>query len=409
MVTLDGAPDLTNVTTDGTSVLWMQTSTGRQFFTINAKDNGADTVTLDDAPAGTTTGRTWGIGGKRQTIDETNSRLLFTADLKASWIVSIEYTGTNYTVSSNIACVTQNYTIRGNDAANLTCLEATHNGTLMTMPSNGAYVGFIQNLKFINTNVTKSSGYGLDVNNWQGNIVNCQFGSYTASEALYQGIHFTESAYMLGCDVVNCESTGVSLGSLSAVLDTCYICDNGLHGISGNEGPARFMNCIIADNAQHGLVGDALVPRALHNCTFEGNGSDGLRITYGAAGAAPLSLVGNIFSNNGGYGADVVTATGVNIMIRNNNYYNNTSGARNNVPTGTDDTTLDPQYTAAASGDYRVGANMKGKGWPPGGGKMTPLNRTPSYLDNGASQREESVGTPNYGDIYVECSEAALV
>ena len=53
--TLDGSPDLSGVSTDGPHVIWVDTSTGRKFFTINAVNDGANTVTVDDAPAETTT------------------------------------------------------------------------------------------------------------------------------------------------------------------------------------------------------------------------------------------------------------------------------------------------------------------------------------------------------------------
>jgi len=88
--TLDGTPNLSGVATDGSHVIWVQTSTGRQFFTINAVDDGANTVTVDDAPAGTTTGLTWGLGGKRQTVGNTDSRLLFSTDAKAGWTITLE-------------------------------------------------------------------------------------------------------------------------------------------------------------------------------------------------------------------------------------------------------------------------------------------------------------------------------
>src|SRR5688500_18477061 len=66
--TLDGSPDLSGVVA-GTAILYVATSTGRKFFDITSVDDGANTVTVVTAPAGTATGLTWAIGGKRATFD----------------------------------------------------------------------------------------------------------------------------------------------------------------------------------------------------------------------------------------------------------------------------------------------------------------------------------------------------
>ena len=89
VVTLDGSPDLSGFDADE-DVLWLQTSTGRQFFDLSSVDDTAKTVTCVDAPAGTASGLTWGIGGKRATLEDINSRLLFSDDAKAGWTAELE-------------------------------------------------------------------------------------------------------------------------------------------------------------------------------------------------------------------------------------------------------------------------------------------------------------------------------
>src|SRR5882762_753979 len=63
-------PDLSGVATDGSAIIWIGSSSGRQFSKITAVDNtvGVKTVTVAVAFANTESGKSWGIGGKRLTL-----------------------------------------------------------------------------------------------------------------------------------------------------------------------------------------------------------------------------------------------------------------------------------------------------------------------------------------------------
>lgn len=66
-------------------LLWVQSSSGRQFSIIASVDS-ATQVTCDDTFDNTESGRTWAIGGKRATLDDASSRRLTSGDMGRTWI-----------------------------------------------------------------------------------------------------------------------------------------------------------------------------------------------------------------------------------------------------------------------------------------------------------------------------------
>lgn len=142
------------------------------------------------------------------------------------------------------------------------------------------------------------------------------------------------------------------------------------------------------DNAGDGAVSQWSESAQINSWTFEGNTGDGLDIDKDMQGY----VFSSIFSNNGGYGlnvsdGDYTGAFGTETFDY-NAFYNNTSGARNNIGAGDNDITTDPTYTNAAGDDYSVGTNMKAKGFP----SAFPSGNTTSYVDIGAVQRQEPAG-----------------
>jgi hypothetical protein len=96
---------VTGIDTTGVTVgdlLWVQSSSGLQFNIIASVDSSSQ-VTCDNLYQVTETGRTWAIGGKRQTIDNSDSRRLLgefnVQDLPAWAWVELE---TDQTVTSHI-------------------------------------------------------------------------------------------------------------------------------------------------------------------------------------------------------------------------------------------------------------------------------------------------------------------
>ncbi len=105
---------VTGINTTGVSsgdLLWVQSSSGRQFSIITTVDSGAQ-VTCDDNFDVTETGRTWAIGGKRATLE--NSQTLWengkqiprsileleTDQATSSYVLS--YVGIGHTIRSSV-------------------------------------------------------------------------------------------------------------------------------------------------------------------------------------------------------------------------------------------------------------------------------------------------------------------
>lgn len=402
VVTLDGSPDLSAVTTD--HILWLGTSTGRQFFTLSAVDDGADTVTTVDAPAGTATGLNWGIGGKRKTLDNADSRQLF-SDATSGWIVELEddqtLTSSALTVSANgtspspiqIVSDTPGTTRTITQSANTSCLDLT-----------GNYLA-LKWLKLQNSNVTKTSANGVRVSNAAGKaIVNCIIGD--ATNQLLNGIIRTSSSpkiQVYGCEIQHCTSRGIYLqgGAADVYMAYCYVHDNGSDGVAKPEG-SYFMatNSIFTDNGGDGVDVRASAWGYVVNCTFDGNTSAGL--TLDSAYATTHVIANNIFTNNGTYGL-VMDATITNAdaaIIDNNNFGTTGSGAGTNnssgatSPAGLDGgsvTSVNVTFTDPTNDDWSVDSGQAGLGYPDmnigAGGSASR-----SYIDLGAVQRQEPAG-----------------
>ncbi len=138
------------------------------------------------------------------------------------------------------------------------------------------------------------------------------------------------------------------------------------------------------------------------------------------------SVYGTVIINNTIYGASTPAGIGISgttahgIFVRNNiisylatgatwstqennshwdynNYYNNTTADRVNVPTGANDIDVDPGFVNAGTGDFRVGTGMKAVGFP---GTFVNMGLSAScigYTDMGAVQRIEPAATGGGG------------
>lgn len=138
-------------------------------------------------------------------------------------------------------------------------------------------------------------------------------------------------------------------------------------------GPSVFLSCVAANNtggSSHGFELTGVYCRVLQSVAYA-NGGDGIRISAGV-GAEP-GIFNTITVSNSGYGINssggVTFADGY--VMDYNAFYNNTTAARNLVPTGAHDVTLtgDP-FTNGAGGDFTLnntasaGAACRAAGFP---------------------------------------------
>lgn len=195
---------------------------------------------------------------------------------------------------------------------------------------------------------------------------------------------------------VNCEGfvTSGSFGSAFFLLNNssaigCRV-NGGSRGITVTEGLVK--GCLINGTTNRGITGTSsnIVDNTIDNCDvaiFENVTAEGdeIGLTYN-----------NIISNNN-IGKQLSNVLNPLTLAQDyNNYYNNTIDVTDDGVTednsykGQNSTALDPQYTNAGGGDYTIGTNLKGLGYP---GSIDSLNT--GYMDIGALQRQEPA-TPSY-------------
>lgn len=156
-VTLDGSPTLSGVATDGTHVLYLQTSTGRRFFTIVGVNDGADTVTVSEDIAGTASGLSWAIGGSCSSI---NSYLQ--ADVKDSWVIELE---SNLEVSSSLNFNIGTFTIKSDTDNLVRTIKGDSTDVIVLTPTADSKNITFQNVKITGEKSHPSRWYEFDGTN----------------------------------------------------------------------------------------------------------------------------------------------------------------------------------------------------------------------------------------------------
>lgn len=421
-VTLDGSPDLTNVATDGSHVIYLADSTAgaRNFGKITGKDNSAKTVTVADAFGTSLSGLSWAIGGKRASIAGTASKKLFdnnsaAGDAMPGWVVEMQ-SGHVETIAATFNfwrsgdTTSGPVTLRGaSGAATLPVLTFSNNGVMLAQYNDSLV---LRDFELRNSNATKTASAAVS---------RAANGSYLQCDGLRID-HATDRVWkaiagdwtnlsVRNCTIGNCASVGIDLeghSTLRILNNWVYSC--GGHGI--NLQGTGYYGAAIIGNIFHGNSGDGIriglgsnTPADyagvfLWGNTCNANSGDGIEIEganrdYSNA----LTCANNILSNNGAYGlncshgsASQALYDAVATLFFGNATYNNTSGAVNPAAlTIGEGATSDPSYVDAAGGNFSLGTNLKGLGYPLGGtlpiGKYSATN---SYVDPGAAQRQES-------------------
>jgi hypothetical protein len=393
-------PNLSGISTDGSAVLWLKTSSGRQFTIITAVNNSSKTVTVADLfniPSGSAVN--WAIGGKRATWSNTDSRKLF-SDVKNGWTVETE---TNQTLSSTAIMLSASQTgsspivVRGSTEH----VTLTKNNTSAHFEFSSLVSGIwtFEKLRFLNTSLNVGTAFSTGVSTLT--IKNCIFGSSTnklnrvinysgggdlrfmdceistASIAILLHTSGSRTMDIIGCWIHDCEgaaSSVIDIQSSSTIPTTWNIKDCIFDNIAGNA------ISISSSTASTQLMGN------IQNCTFDGC-AVGLKLN---GVYSKLCLLNNIFSNNTTAINAVAGQEAFTFGIDYNNFYNNGTD-RVNFPIGPNDTVLDPQYVNRTGNDYSIGTNLRALGFP-SSSQSIGLNqsRTNNFTDIGGAQRREA-------------------
>lgn len=428
-------PDLSGVATDGSAVIWIKSSSGLQYSKITAVNNtaGVKTVTVATAYANTEGSRTWGIGGKRATLDHVDSRTLIQSDVKAGWTISLEDDQTitsTLTPTSGGAAGTGWILVKGN-SVNRRTITCSANAASWTISSASANLWRYENVNFADSNGTKTSANAFNFSNsatvdfcW----VNCATDSTNKQLRFILRSANTVGHYVLvGCDVNNTTGTeAISITSSTQYLSAfcCTFRNNAGHGLVIDSGYyVDFTGCVFAANAGHGVklsesgtwlgFSSKFVANTFDGATGASSGIDASGIATNSLFVNNIIWANNIFSNNGtsgsAYGANVKsTAIQTPAYIGYNVYFGNRTSATLNWPTagtttlsGVNELTVDPGYTNASGGNFTVGTTVKALGFPdnvaataqaPNATIAGVASGTPTYVDIGAAQRIEGSG-----------------
>lgn len=403
-ITLTNSPDLSGVLTDGSAVIWIDTPSGRQFSKITAADDGADTVTTEDAfNIASGSACNYAIGGKRATWDHADSRTVF-ADAKPGWTIKIEdnqslASGSRIEVTASGSATGGRIVICGASASSRSVITQTGNAAVFNINSSSFLL--FRDLTLANSNGTKTSAEGFRFpSNTNVVIQNCVLGDQTNS--LRNGLRSVSGSplpFVEDCEIKYCTDAGISFASQLDVLG-CWIHDNASDGIAFS-GVTRVRKSRITGNGGDGLRATAFSGqlKASDN-TIHGNTGDGIDLSTNAACSTYLEIVNNQITGNGNYGIRGHADTdGHKWLVDYNNYGSggtaNTSGATLSVTAGPNSLNVDPGYTNAGSNDFSVGTTTQAKGYPGAGGTSGGAGQTgtTSYVDIGAAQRQESGGS----------------
>lgn len=228
-------------------------------------------------------------------------------------------------------------------------------------------------------------------------LVNCTVRNGTSGGITL--LHGQNASFVHGCYIIDCAGPGITVGNTTTGI--WFVCDNTIiDSMTGASGHGIQITCTTSTINTAGVH--------ITDCDFWNNAKAGIRYDY-TTGRMPTHFVANcIFVNNGTYGQSCATAgiiDGTQMVGRANAYYNNTSGARQNVAAGDGDVTLtgDP-FTSATGSDFSLnntsgaGAAARSAGWPARVGALGATAGT-GYKDIGPLQAQATAGggTVAYG------------
>ena len=369
---------VTGIDTTGVSsgdLLWVQSSSGRQFSIIFTVDSSTQ-VTCDDVFANTESGRTWAIGGKRATFDNADSRRIINEDSIEGWIVETE---TDQAITSTIN--------RTNDLGFIVIRGSGNTKKTITASSNfnGFYSSYrtytnIQNLKFVGSVNNTSTAI---VSGGTSRIRDCVFGDAGQntnflrgidSQGIYIGNYYADKCVLYGQGSTVANGKGLASGGYQDRgfrARNCFVKDF-YYGCYSGYRVSQITNVIVS-NATLGSY-SAATPLFADGCIFSQISSHAIQLNYSGfqkywhiesnAGTEERIWGVNIFRNIGG---DVFNGFNATSSPTESEYgygdsetcylYNASGFTGTNFPTVT--LTADP-FVDAAAGDFNLNADAGG-------------------------------------------------
>jgi hypothetical protein len=343
---------VTGINTAGVSsgdLLWVQSSSGRQFSIIATVDSGSQ-VTCDDNFDNTESGRTWAIGGKRATLDSVTSLFESNYSFQKTFELSLETDQNAGNLSPNGAMGVSIH-IKSSVPGVKRELMCTD-----TYPFyGGSWYLYDLSVKS-NYSGTRLLGRGsntatvLDV---YVRAYDCDFAdatyNFTSLNDYYRGfMHFYK------CNFKNFSSS-IWTQRQTVTFQDCYFSDNQSYIIAWNGAGSNSLhvnNCIFTNNANWMWLGRGLF-NGISDCVI--HGTTGTLMTSTTGGVHQQDFIRNcIFSDNSGSFTGAVSQNTLKLMncaFYNNANMNASSGSVYSY--GNIDLTADP-FVNAANGDFNI-------------------------------------------------------
>lgn len=331
--TTDGTAVVTGISTTGVTagdLLWVQTSSGRQFSIIASVDSGTQ-VTCDDTLS-VGLGQTWAIGGKRASFNNSDSRRLLFAysgsgDYKAGFVIETE---TDQTLTGSIGGnqgVSNGYwTVQGS-AGSRKKITITTNQRIFY------YAGNANGLKVKNLIFACSASSPTEhafVTRGSTVFENCEFGDGTNNHA--SGCVSDNFSDTLFRNCIFRTPKGIRNGNYSAtaVVDKCVF-ESSTKGIDLYGASSAFIQNSIFKGCTDGIYVSSYpgLGLAISNCIFSG-------CTTGVNATSSMA-----------------------VTCEDNAFHNCTTNITNMADSGTVSLTADP-FTDSAAGDYSLNTDAGG-------------------------------------------------
>lgn len=360
---------VTGITTTGVTagdLLWVQSSSGRQFSIIATVDSSTQ-VTCDDVFANTESSRTWAIGGKRATL--AGSQRIYddgsTADGDGDWIIELEdgYTETlSSTITLRVATGSMDggFILRGQSGSvTKPVLTFTNQGTSILFAASYATV---QNIELKNSATNTSSTVAFSSNSYIALPKIVDVDIHDPTDNYHHGFYVFASGgtgmVCENCSVGNTDSIGIypRVAANNTSVVGCKIFNCGDAGFRNDHGNVfQFENNVVYGNGSHGLhITQGL--GYISGNVIANNTGDGINI------ASNINRIhGNIIAGN----ANGIVRTGTAIQgansISRNAFYGNTTANVTGFSRSEDEVllTADP-FVDAAAGDFNVNADAGG-------------------------------------------------
>lgn len=398
VVSLDGSPDLSGLSTTGANqaAIYINdaTNSNRKIFWITAVDNDAKTVTVDVAPTGVTSS-SWAIGGRHVLTNASIEGAVRAGDTVIFNNSPASQSGAMWTFRASGDATNGYIKLKGKDGTR-PVLNTTGNTSCVSTSFNDFC--WVENLEI---DQDGASGNGITV---AGN--QCVTFNVKVSSAAGHGILITNSGNsVIGCEITGCGLNGINITEYTICFGN-YIHDNTGSGIACTSPSVTILRNVIESNGGSGIAYTGSISAGagslaiIEGNTIYGNGEHGLTVTDDDS---PIYLINNIFDTNGdGAGeynvnwakGDLQGFHAWNVFYQGGETAENLNGPTTNAYVANSEITTDPQLTDPGSGDFTLGDSSPAKaaGFP---GQL--LGGSEGYLDIGALQREEPSGSGSNG------------